>query len=161
VGKSSYTENSEIVLQKTFSLYVYSGLVNLQTCSSRMAAPGAPNVKYAQRNDSIYVTIELADVSNEKIELTEEKLSFKGTSSGREYAMDVKLFKKVDPKESITKVLPRNIQIFIKKAESEDEYWPRMLDDKAFEKKHFKIDWDRWKDEDGDSPILPSWNREN
>jgi hypothetical protein len=114
----------------------------------KMAAPGAPIVKYAQRTDSIYVTIECADVKDEKIELTEDSLSFKGNSSGRDYVMDVKLFKKINVEESITKVLPRSIQIFMKKAEAEDEYWPRMLEDKGFEKKHFKIDWDKWKDED-------------
>ncbi|KAJ1470119.1 HSP20-like chaperone, partial [Baffinella frigidus] len=107
-------------------------------------------VKYAQRNDSIYVTIECADVKNEKIDLTEDSLSFKGNSSGRDYVMDVKLFKKINVEESITKILPRSIQIFMKKAEAEDEYWPRMLEDKNFEKKHFKIDWDKWKDEDDD-----------
>ena len=87
----------------------------------------APNVKFAQRKDSIYVTIELPDVTNETIEVRADALCVKGTSCGRDYAMDVKLFKEVNSQESKAKVLPRNIQIWIKKAVAEDEYWPRMF----------------------------------
>jgi cytosolic prostaglandin-E synthase len=33
-------------------------------------------IKWAQRKDSLYVTIALSDVKNEKLELTKEKLVF-------------------------------------------------------------------------------------
>ncbi|KAJ1486800.1 HSP20-like chaperone, partial [Baffinella frigidus] len=105
-------------------------------------------VKYAQRADSLYVTVELADVTNDRIKVTKDSVSVGGTSGGREYWMDVKLWKKIRPQETIVKVLPRNIQIWLKKETAEDEYWPRILQDRAFEKKHLSIDWDRWKDED-------------
>ena len=107
-----------------------------------------PNVKYAQRADSLYVTIELPDVTSHTIKADTGSLYLKCTSGGKEYAMDVKLWSKVLPQAMITKVLPRNIQLWLKKAVEEKEYWPRMLQDKAFEKKHFSIDWHRWKDED-------------
>jgi cytosolic prostaglandin-E synthase len=42
-------------------------------------------VKWAQRADSLYLTISLADVTNEKLELTETGLTFSGTSGGKEY----------------------------------------------------------------------------
>lgn len=43
-------------------------------------------VKWAQRADSLYLTISLADVTNEKLELTETGLNFSGTSNGKEYS---------------------------------------------------------------------------
>eukprot|EP00287_Rhodomonas_sp_CCMP768_P031152 CAMPEP_0202834788 /NCGR_PEP_ID=MMETSP1389-20130828/33781_1 /ASSEMBLY_ACC=CAM_ASM_000865 /TAXON_ID=302021 /ORGANISM="Rhodomonas sp., Strain CCMP768" /LENGTH=135 /DNA_ID=CAMNT_0049510083 /DNA_START=120 /DNA_END=525 /DNA_ORIENTATION=+ len=102
----------------------------------------------AQRTDSIYLTIELSDVKDEKIELTKDRFVFKGKSGDKEYELDAKLFKPVNPDESITKVLPRNIQMYIKKETEEDDYWPRILEDKAMEKATFKIDWDKWVDPD-------------
>jgi hypothetical protein len=36
--------------------------------------------KWAQRTDCVYLTISLADVTDEKIGLTADKLSFSGTS---------------------------------------------------------------------------------
>ena len=105
-----------------------------------------PNVKYAQRKDSIYLTIELPDVTDETIEVKPVALCVTGTSGGLEYALDVQLFKPVNTQKSIFKVFPRSIHILLKKAE--EETWPRILKERAFEKKHFKSDWDRWKDED-------------
>jgi hypothetical protein len=52
---------------------------------------------------------------DEVVKLTADTLTFSGTSSGKLYSMDVKLFKPVNPDESTTKVLPRSIHMFIKK----------------------------------------------
>ena len=42
-------------------------------------------VKWAQRKESLYVTICLADVTNHKLELTDKSLIFSGTSDKKEY----------------------------------------------------------------------------
>ena len=54
-------------------------------------------------------------LQDEEIKLTADTLVFSGTSGGKLYGLDVKLFKPVNPDESTTKVLPRSIQMFIKK----------------------------------------------
>ena len=33
-------------------------------------------------------------------------------------------------------------------ANTDDEFWPRLLKDKQLEKTNVKVDWDRWADED-------------
>ncbi|KAJ1476409.1 hypothetical protein T484DRAFT_1604794, partial [Baffinella frigidus] len=53
-------------------------------------------VKYAQRVDSIYVTVEVPDATNARVVVTEDSLVVEASSCGREYAMDVKLFKKAN-----------------------------------------------------------------
>ncbi len=53
-----------------------------------MAANTAP-VKWAQRKDSLYVTITLADVKDHKVELTDRKLIFQGTSGDKLYKLDL------------------------------------------------------------------------
>ncbi len=53
-----------------------------------MAANTAP-VKWAQRKDSLYVTITLADVKDHKVELTDRKLVFEGKSGDKLYKLDL------------------------------------------------------------------------
>ncbi len=48
-------------------------------------------VKWAQRADSLYVTISLPDVTEPDIKLTENKLTFSGKSSGKLYTLDLEL----------------------------------------------------------------------
>jgi cytosolic prostaglandin-E synthase len=81
-------------------------------------------------------------------------LHFKGVSEGKEYAVNVEFFKAVDSSGSTYKVLPRSVQMFLKKKtdklsdDKDEEFWPRLLLDKAKEKNQVKIDWDRYVDQD-------------
>ena len=77
-------------------------------------------VKWAQRSDSLYVTISLPDVKDETITLTDAKLVFTGKSNDNEYACDFEFFKGCKAETSTYKVLPRSIQMHIMKAEEEE-----------------------------------------
>ena len=94
----------------------------------------------------------LADVKDETINLSDTTLTFKGKSGDKDYEVNIEFFKAVDAKDSTYKVLPRSIQMHVMKATSKDdedeEFWPRLLKDKALEKNQVKIDWDRYVDED-------------
>ena len=46
-------------------------------------------VKWAQRADSIYLTISLPDVTEQNIELKEKTLKFTGKSGGTQYSLDL------------------------------------------------------------------------
>lgn len=56
-----------------------------------MSAINVAPVKWAQRKDSLYVTIALADVTDHKIDLTDRKLTFTGVSGGRTYELNLEL----------------------------------------------------------------------
>lgn len=56
--------------------------------SAFSGAKTAP-VKWAQRKDSLYITIALADVTAETIEVTAKKLTFAGQSAGSEYKVEL------------------------------------------------------------------------
>jgi prostaglandin-E synthase len=93
------------------------------------------------------------DVTNETIQLTDDKLVFKGTSGGKEYDVDLEFFKPIVNATSTYKVLPRSVQMHIMKKQSEnedddEEFWPRLLKDKVKEKNQVAVDWDRYVDED-------------
>jgi hypothetical protein len=87
---------------------------------------------------------------DESITLTDDALKFQGKSSGKEYTVDIEFLKPVDSSasESIYKVQPRGVHFLLMKKDTEEEFWPRLLKDKAKEKNQVKIDWDRYVDED-------------
>jgi hypothetical protein len=92
------------------------------------------------------------DVKEESINLQNTTLKFKGKSDSKEYEVDIEFFKPVDAEGSTYKVLPRSVQMHVMKKKAEDgedeEFWPRLLKDKALEKNQVKVDWDRYVDED-------------
>ena len=62
-----------------------------------MSAPVlSPNVLWAQRTNEIYLTISVSDVESPLIELTSDKLSFKGDSKGQHFAVDLEFYGPVD-----------------------------------------------------------------
>jgi hypothetical protein len=90
------------------------------------------------------------DVKDEKINLTDEGLTFTGISGDQEYSLSIKFFKPVDSKAegSTYKVLPRSVQMHVMKKNKEEEFWPRLLEDKHLEKNQVTVDWSRYVDED-------------
>mmetsp|Transcript_132942 Transcript_132942/g.187858 ORF Transcript_132942/g.187858 Transcript_132942/m.187858 type:complete len:229 (+) Transcript_132942:25-711(+) len=109
-----------------------------------------PPIKWAQRKDSVYVTIDVPDVKDEQISLKDTTLSFKGKSGDRTYELELEFFAELDPshEKSIYSVKPRNVHFHIMKKDQDEEYWPRLLKNKALEKTNVKLDWDKYVDED-------------
>lgn len=56
---------------------------------AEFSAVNVAPVKWAQRKDSLYVTISLPDVTDQKIDLTSNKLTFVGTSGGKSYSLNL------------------------------------------------------------------------
>merc|ERR1711988_1416166 len=83
-----------------------------------------------------------------KINLEESKLTFSGTSNDKQYEITLDFFKPLDKEGSKINVLERSVQMLLKKKETEEEFWPRLLNDKHLEKGCVSIDWDRYVDED-------------
>jgi hypothetical protein len=117
-----------------------------------------PEVTWAQRSSStepeknyVYLTIVAADVpeSDLKLDLKDQSLSFKGTSTSKKvtYAIDLEFYAEIDPKESKISHSGRDVSLVLRKKELKEEYWPRLLKDDK--KMHFlKTNFDKWVDED-------------
>ncbi|OQS03760.1 hypothetical protein THRCLA_03944 [Thraustotheca clavata] len=114
--------------------------------SSTLWAP----VKWAQRADSLYVTVDLPDVKDEKVVLTNSSLKFTGTSNQQKYEVTLEFLHEVDTaaKESKWAATPRNVHFYILKKDKEAPFWPHLLKDKALEKTNVKVDWNKYVDED-------------
>lgn len=107
-----------------------------------------PITKWAQRSDRVFLTIELPDAKDVKLNLKPEghfNFSAKG-SDDLPYEIDLELFDAVNVEESKAAVAPRTICYLIKKAES--KWWPRLQKKEGKPPVFLKVDWDKWQDED-------------
>ncbi|XP_009799463.1 uncharacterized protein OsI_027940-like [Nicotiana tabacum] len=111
-----------------------------------------PQVKWAQRPDVVYLTVQLPDAKNPKVNLDPEGIfTFSATAGPESYAYELKLelFDKVNVEESKINIGVRNIFCVLEK--SEKKWWNKLLrgDEKA--PHYVKVDWDKWVDEDDDN----------
>ncbi|KAK7391191.1 hypothetical protein VNO78_19603 [Psophocarpus tetragonolobus] len=108
-----------------------------------------PPVKWAQRSDEIYITVELPDAQDVKLILEPEGKFYFSATCGAEkipYEVNFDLFDKVDVQNSKASVGSRNIFYVVRKTES--IWWSRLLKQGRKPPVFLKVDWDKWVDED-------------
>jgi len=127
-----------------------------------MATTVHPEVLWAQRSSTsdptrnvVYLTIGAPDVPKDvaKLDLQATKISFEGASKtkGVTYKIEFDFFAEIDVKESKINHTDRDVEFVLRKKEQTEEYWPRLLKEKA--KVHWlKTDFDKWVDEDEQDP---------
>jgi len=110
--------------------------------------PPAP-VTWAMRPDSVFVTICIPDCKDVTLNISEDKVYFKGTGGDKKtYENTLELYQPIDPEKSRKAIRDRNIEMLLIRKES-GAYWPSLLKSKV--KQHWlKVDFLKWKDEDGD-----------
>ncbi|KAF5830560.1 HSP20-like chaperone [Dunaliella salina] len=119
--------------------------------------PAIPTVLWAQRSDKLYITLDVQDVKDEKMDLSNVdgagKLSFSGKraesagSPEQEYAMEQQLYGEIDVEASKVSITPRNVFMVIQKKEPHG-FWPRLTKESGRHLTHIKTDWSKWVDED-------------
>ncbi|XP_042507620.1 co-chaperone protein p23-1-like [Macadamia integrifolia] len=106
-----------------------------------------PTVKWAQRSDKIYLTVELPDAKDVKLKLEPEgRFIFSATKDGVPYEVDIELYDKINVEESKVSIGVRNIVYVIKK--SEKKWWGKLVKQEGKPPVFVKVDWDKWVDED-------------
>lgn len=96
----------------------------------------------------MYLTIEVFEVKEEKIEINENIINFSGVRGGDDakFAVKMELFGNVDADKCKISVGHREIVLVLTKSES-GPFWPRLL--KSTQKMHFiHTDFGKWVDED-------------
>ncbi|KAM3238013.1 co-chaperone protein p23-1 [Capsicum annuum] len=108
-----------------------------------------PTVKWAQRSDKLFITVELPDAKNVKLKLEPEGKFFFSATAGADnlpYEVDLDLFDKINVEESKSSSTSRSIVYLVKKAE--DKWWSRLIKQEGLRPVFLKVDWDKWVDED-------------
>lgn len=106
----------------------------------------APSILWAQRKDRVFVSIQLEDVTDEKITVDDSKLAFSAKSHGQNYGITLEFNGNIVPEESKQRKGGREYFFDLKKKDV-GPYWPRLLKEKL-KHQNIKIDFNRWKDED-------------
>ncbi len=106
-----------------------------------------PKIKWAQRKEKLFITIDVVGVKNPQIDIVDGKtLKFHGTDETHKYAFEIELFDEVVKEESKFSLDARNIFLNIQKA-SKGPYWPRLTKDTQ-KLNWVGIDWTYYIDED-------------
>jgi cytosolic prostaglandin-E synthase len=106
-----------------------------------------PNIKWAERKDKLFVTIQLDEVKDTKIDILDENvLYFSGVSAGKSYELKLELFDAVDKSESKWTLDTRNIFLNIKK-KTKGPYWNYINKDKK-KYTYIHFDWALFIEED-------------
>ncbi|KAL4559072.1 hypothetical protein LXL04_031205 [Taraxacum kok-saghyz] len=108
-----------------------------------------PTLKWAQRDDLVYITIDLPDAKNVNLKLSPEGKFYFSATSGPDntpYEIDINLYDNVNVDESKANVGSRNVVYIVKKEES--KWWNRLLKQEGRTPAFVKVDWNKWVDED-------------
>ncbi|XP_026412322.1 co-chaperone protein p23-1-like isoform X2 [Papaver somniferum] len=109
-----------------------------------------PTIKWAQRSDKIFLTVDLPDANDVKLKLEPQgRFVFSATKGGIPYEVDIELYDKINAEESKVNNGVRNIVYVIKKTES--KWWNRLLKQEGKPPVFLKVDWDKWVDEDDET----------
>jgi prostaglandin-E synthase len=106
-----------------------------------------PTIKWAQRKDKIFITVDVVEVKNPQIDIIDGKiLKFQGSDSKHSYAFELEFYDEVVKEESKFSLDSRNIFLNIKK-KTKGPYWPRLT--KLSQKVNWiQSDWAYYIDED-------------
>ncbi|CAO3589186.1 unnamed protein product [Absidia cylindrospora] len=117
--------------------------------------PLHPTVSWAQRADFIYLTVNLSDITEPKINLTSDRFQFKGKGEKEqnEYECEIEFFNSVDVEKSKQVLTPRNLTMFIYKTKDSEGYWDKLQ--KGGKLNFLKVDFTKWRDEDDEDDEQP------
>ena len=106
-----------------------------------------PQLKWAQRKDKVYLTIDLVEVTDPKIDIVDGKvLKFSGSDKNHNYSLELEFFEEISKEESKYVFASRNIFLNLKK-KVKGPYWERLTKSPA--KLNFlNVDWNLYIDED-------------
>lgn len=123
-----------------------------------------PPIKWAQRKDKVFITIDVVNVKDPKIDIVDKKtVKFSGSDANHHYSFELELYDEVNKEESKYTLESRNIFLNIKKV-NKTSYWPRLT--KATGKfAWINNDWQLYIDEDdeeeGDAKVPQFGNEQS
>lgn len=86
-----------------------------------------PILKWAQRKECVWVTIETDQLDKHEITLKDNVLAFKGTSGDTEYAFSHELTAEIDEEKSKWNTKGRHIICQIAKKDEDADFWKYLI----------------------------------
>ena len=108
-----------------------------------------PRMKWCEREDKVYLTIELPDAKDAEVTIEAREFTFRATAAGATYEERIALFADVSKEKSTYAVTER--QVFCVLIKEEAKWWERLLREGEKKPANLHVDFDRWADEDDDA----------
>jgi prostaglandin-E synthase len=106
-----------------------------------------PTIKWAQRKDKLFITIDVVGVISPVIDIVDGRtLKFSGATKDHKYSFEIEFYEEVLKEESKYTFDSRNIFLNIKK-KVKGPYWPRLTKN-AVKVNWIQNDWTYYIDED-------------
>ena len=111
-----------------------------------------PILKWAQRKDLLYITINVVHTDKPTVEIIDGKtLKYAGSDGVKKYAFEIEFNDEVVKEESKYTLDSRNIFLKIKKKTS-GPYWPRLTKDNV-KYQWIQVDWAYYTEEDEEDEV--------
>ena len=88
-----------------------------------------PTAKWGQSDKNVFLTFELANITNLKCEFTDKTCDFSCDSNSNHYTMTLELFDMIDPEESYHTLNNRVLNVVLYKIDC-TKFWHRLLENK-------------------------------
>ncbi|XP_055331355.1 prostaglandin E synthase 3-like [Paramacrobiotus metropolitanus] len=117
-----------------------------------METSGKPPTSWAQRKDTVFISVLLEDVKDLKVNIEKENVYFSGKSGPdiKLYEMNFDLYSEVNPDESKYFLKDRQVDIVLRKNDAAAPFWPRLLKG-SMKPGWLKTDFSRWRDEEDEA----------
>lgn len=119
-----------------------------------------PQLKWAQRKDKLYLTVDLQDCDAPDVKVSNEgengKFEFRGSAGGNQYELVVDLLHEVDAENVQIAKTARNVFLMVPKKE-EGDHWPRLTKEKG-KQNHIQVDWAKYLDQDDEESGADGFN---
>ena len=131
-----------------------AGVGDLRRHSIARASPTTmaalhPRMKWCEREDKVYLTIELPDAKDAAVTIEAREFTFRATAAGATYEERIALFADVSKEKSTYAVTAR--QVFCVLIKEEAKWWERLVREGEKKPANLHVDFDRWADEDDDA----------
>jgi hypothetical protein len=91
--------------------------------------------------------VQLRDITDEKIELAENSLTFSGESDKHKYAFNLEFHSSINKEDSKWTKTGFHLLFVLEKHDANAPFWPRLLKNKD-KNQYISVDWSKWVDED-------------
>ena len=102
-----------------------------------------PEILWAQNKNKVFITINIPNISNEWVEIKEDKIEFRGENGENKYNLCIELLNTIDTIKSLW--VTKGNGIFITLEKNPIKSWIKLTSKKY---NNLKIDWNRWEDTD-------------
>lgn len=104
-----------------------------------------PEILWAQNTNKVFVTINIQSIRNEWVDITEQKIHFRGENKENKYDLSIDLLHEVDILKNSW--ISNDKRVFITLEKKNKLSWVKLSTTKY---NNLKIDWNRWEDLEND-----------